>query len=160
MATPQTHAADVVVLGAGPAGYVCAIRLAQLGKKVTVVDRAEVGGVCLNRGCIPSKALIHAGTVFERSSLSTEMGIEVKGSTVNFPKLMTWKESVVKKLTGGVAQLLKANGCTFVAGDAKFTGPRSMEVKTASGMQQISFSQCVIATGSRPTALPGFTVDN
>src|SRR3989338_3327393 len=101
--------ADVVVLGAGPAGYVCAIRLAQLGKKVTVIDRAEVGGVCLNRGCIPSKALIYAGTLFEKLSHASEIGIEVTNAQVNIPKLMSWKDSVVKKLTGGVGQLLKAN---------------------------------------------------
>jgi dihydrolipoamide dehydrogenase len=151
--------ADVVVLGAGPAGYVCAIRLAQLGKKVTVIDRAEVGGVCLNRGCIPSKALIYASGLFEKMSHSADIGIEVQGAKVNLPKLMKWKETVVQKLTGGVASLLKANGCTFIAGDAKFVGPKKLEVNTASGVSQITFNQCVIATGSRPTALPGFEID-
>src|SRR5262245_213257 len=116
--------ADVVVLGAGPAGYVCAIRLAQLGKKVTVVDRAEVGGVCLNRGCIPSKALIYAGTLYEKINHASDLGIEVSGAKVNLPKLISWKGTVVQKLTGGVGQLLKANGCTLIAGDAKFTGPK------------------------------------
>jgi len=155
-----TTTADVVVLGAGPAGYVCAIRLAQLGKKVTVVDRAEVGGVCLNRGCIPSKALIYAGSIFEKMSHSQEMGIEVSGAKINMPKLIKWKQSVVEKLTGGVAQLLKANGCTFIAGDAKFTGPKSIDVKSSSGTTTIQFNQIVIATGSRPAKLPGFDVDN
>ncbi|MGZ3687457.1 MAG: FAD-dependent oxidoreductase, partial [Bdellovibrionota bacterium] len=116
-----TTAADVVVLGSGPAGYVCAIRLAQLGKKVTVIDRAEVGGVCLNRGCIPSKALIYAGTLYEKMHKASEIGIDVTGAKIDLPRLMKWKESVVGKLTGGVAQLLKANGCAFIAGDAKFT---------------------------------------
>ncbi len=157
---PTQVQADVVVLGAGPAGYVCAIRLAQLGKKVTVIDRAEVGGVCLNRGCIPSKALIYAGSLYERMAHAAEMGIEVSGAKVNLPKLMKWKDSVVSKLTGGVAGLLKANGCTVIAGDAKFTGPKTLEVKTAdNGTQIINFQQCVIATGSRPAAIPGFTVD-
>src|SRR3954464_11785573 len=96
-----TQNADVVVLGAGPAGYVCAIRLAQLGKKVTVIDRAEVGGVCLNRGCIPSKALIYAGGLYEKLGHVAEMGLEVQGAKINMPTLMKWKESVVKKLTGG-----------------------------------------------------------
>lgn len=159
MATTQ-QTADVVVLGAGPAGYVCAIRLAQLGKKVTVVDRAEVGGVCLNRGCIPSKALIYAGTMYEKLQHSSDIGIEVKGASVNMPKLISWKNTVVKKLTGGVGQLLKANGCTWVAGDAKFTSAKTMEVKTAEGTINLNFSQCVVATGSRPTELPGFKVDN
>lgn len=152
--------ADVVVLGAGPAGYVCAIRLAQLGKKVTVVERAEVGGVCLNRGCIPSKALIHAGGVYERLTHAEDLGIELEGKAkLNLPKLMKWKESVVTKLTSGVAGLLKAHGCQVIAGDAKFTGARSMEVKTASGTQTVEFTTCVIATGSRPAAIPGIDVD-
>src|SRR5436309_14313945 len=102
MAT-TTQTADVVVLGAGPAGYVCAIRLAQLGKKVTVVERGVVGGVCLNVGCIPSKALIYAGTMFEKAQHQfAEMGVEVSGAKINMPKLLSWKETVVKKLTGGV----------------------------------------------------------
>src|SRR3954466_14877439 len=112
----------VVVLGAGPAGYVCAIRLAQLGKTVTIIDRAELGGVCLNRGCIPSKALIYAGTLFEKMQHASEMGIEISGAKLNLEKLIRWKQSVVQKLTGGVSQLLKANGCTVVQRDAKFTG--------------------------------------
>ncbi len=152
--------ADVVVLGAGPAGYVCAIRLAQLGKKVTVIDRAEIGGVCLNRGCIPSKALIYAGGIFDRVARhGDEMGIEVQGASLNLKKLMTWKEGIVKKLTGGVGQLLKANGCTLIEGDAKFSGPKTLEVKTSEGMKTVSFSQCVVATGSRPAVLKGFDVD-
>jgi dihydrolipoamide dehydrogenase len=158
MANTQQQA-DVVVLGAGPAGYVCAIRLAQLGKKVTVVERGSIGGVCLNVGCIPSKALISAGTMFDRLSHSADMGIEVTGAKVNMPKLIEWKGTVVKKLTSGVAGLLKANGCTTIAGDAKFTGPKSMEIKTADGTTTLTFSQCVIATGSRPAKLPGFDVD-
>lgn len=157
MATQQ---ADVVVLGAGPAGYVCAIRLAQLGKKVTVVERENVGGVCLNVGCIPSKALIHAGSMIERLSHAEDMGIKIKGTVeVDFDKLISWKSSVVKKLTGGVAGLLKANGCTVIQGNAKFTGPKSLEVKSSSGTTTLTFNQIVVATGSRPTKLPGFDVD-
>jgi dihydrolipoamide dehydrogenase len=158
MASTQQQA-DVVVLGSGPAGYVCAIRLAQLGKKVTVVEKAELGGVCLNVGCIPSKALIYAGSVYEHAIHGSEMGIEVKGASINMPKLINWKTSVVKKLTGGVGQLLKANGCTVVSGDAKFTGPKAMEVKTKDGTVNLTFNTCVVATGSRPTKLPGFEID-
>lgn len=150
--------ADVVVLGAGPAGYVCAIRLAQLGKKVTVIDRAEVGGVCLNRGCIPSKALIYASGLYEKMSHASEMGIEIQGAKVNLSKLMKWKDSVVQKLTGGVASLLKANGCTFISGEARFLNSKTLEVMTSpldgKGTIQLSFNQCVIATGSRPARIP------
>lgn len=156
----QAKQADVVVLGAGPAGYVAAIRLAQLGKKVTVIDRDEIGGVCLNRGCIPSKALIYAGTMFEKIGHSDVMGITVKGASLDMKKLIAWKETVVKKLTGGVAGLLKANGCEFISGDAKFTGPKALELKTKEGTTTLSFNQCIIAVGSRPTALPGFDIDH
>ena len=151
--------ADVVVIGAGPAGYVCAIRLAQLGKKVTVIEKTHVGGVCLNVGCIPSKALIHAGTTYDKMSHSDEMGITVKAASLDFKKLMSWKGEVVKKLTGGVGQLLKANGCTVISGEAKFISPTQIEVKKADGSDTITFKNAVIASGSRPAQIPGFEVD-
>jgi dihydrolipoamide dehydrogenase len=150
---------DVVVVGAGPAGYVCAIRLSQLGKKVTVVEKGMVGGVCLNVGCIPSKALIHGGSVYDKISHADEMGITVGKAALDMKKLMSWKGEVVKKLTGGVAGLLKANGCTVIQGDAKFTSATSMEVKTASGTETLLFKNAVIASGSRPARIPGFDVD-
>lgn len=155
----ETKTADIVVLGSGPAGYVCAIRLAQLGKKVTVVDKDNVGGVCLNRGCIPSKALIHAGTLFEKMQHASDMGIEVSGAKVKLGKLVGWKDGVVKKLTGGIKQLLTANGCTLITGTAKFTSPKSMEIKSGSTTTTLNFTTCVIATGSRPMNLPGFEID-
>jgi dihydrolipoamide dehydrogenase len=156
MSTTQT---DVVVIGSGPAGYVCAIRLAQLGKKVTVVEKSDVGGVCLNRGCIPSKALIHAGTMFDKMSHVDEIGISVSGAKLDFKKMMNWKGEVVKKLTTGVAGLLKANGCTTIQGEAMFVSPNTIEIKNASGTQTVQFKNAVIATGSRPAQIPGFDVD-
>lgn len=157
-----SSSADVVVLGAGPAGYVSAIRLSQLGKKVTVIDRDGLGGVCLNRGCIPSKALIYAGTLFEKMNHASEMGINVKGASVDLPKLIAWKETVVKKLTDGVGGLLKAHGCEVLKGEAKFTSAKTLEFKPLEGgpARQISFQTCVIATGSRPMKLPGFEIDH
>jgi dihydrolipoamide dehydrogenase len=154
-----TQQADVVVIGSGPAGYPCAIRLSQLGKKVTVIEKGDIGGVCLNVGCIPSKALIYAGTTFDKMDHVAEMGISVQSPSLKLPKLMEWKTSVVKKLTGGVSQLLKANGCTVIAGEAKFTGPKTLAVKTKTDTIQITFGSCVVATGSRPSKLPGFDVD-
>jgi dihydrolipoamide dehydrogenase len=159
MAT-RNEAADVVVLGAGPAGYPCAIRLAQLGKKVTVVEREYMGGVCLNVGCIPSKALIYAGSMYDKmANHGSDFGIDAKEVKPNLAKMMKWKEGVVSKLTGGVGQLLKANGCTVISGAAKITGPKSMEIKSGADTVNLTFSQLVVATGSRPTKLPGFDVD-
>ncbi len=150
---------EVVVIGAGPAGYVCAIRLAQLGKKVTVVERENLGGVCLNVGCIPSKALIHAGHVVDQIKHAADMGITVKDVKIDFKKIMAWKETVVKKLTGGVGALLKANGCQVVSGQATFLRSNAIEVKSSSGTTEIQFDSLVIATGSRPMPLKGFDID-
>ncbi|HTL11379.1 MAG TPA: dihydrolipoyl dehydrogenase [Bdellovibrionota bacterium] len=151
--------ADVVIIGSGPAGYVCAIRAAQMGRQVPVIEREYIGGVCLNVGCIPSKALIHAGTMVERIAHAEEMGISVKGVDIDVKKLIDWKGTVVKKLTGGVGQLLKANGCKVVSGEAKFINAHTLEVKSATGTTQMAFKDCVIATGSRPSRIPGWDVD-
>src|SRR3990167_6009849 len=111
---------DAIVVGAGPGGYPCAIRLAQLGKKVAIVERETVGGVCLNVGCIPSKALIKAANFFEKMQKADGMGFNVKGVDVDFKGLQEWKQSVVTKLTGGVGQLLKGNKVELIQGDASF----------------------------------------
>ncbi len=150
---------EVVVIGAGPAGYVCAIRLAQLGKKVTVIEKDVVGGVCLNRGCIPSKALIHVGTTLDKMKHAASIGLDVGGVKTDFTKVMEFKSSVVKKLTTGVASLLKANGCEVITGDAKFLSSTSLSVQTKDGTKTLKFKHAVIATGSRPAAIPGFNVD-
>ena len=150
---------DVVIIGSGPAGYVCAIRLAQLGKKVTVIEKALVGGVCLNVGCIPSKALIHAGTTFEKIAHSDAMGVTVTGAKLDFKKLMSWKGEVVQKLTSGVSQLLKANGCTVILGDAKFLSANEISIQSENSQKTIRFKTAVIATGSRPAQIPGFEID-
>lgn len=162
MADTSAHKTDVIVIGAGPGGYVAAIRLAQLGKKVTVVEKEVLGGVCLNWGCIPSKALIYAGTLYERIQHAGEIGIYVDGLRIEMPKLQSWKESVVKKLTGGIGQLFKAHGIKSVFGTASFTGPNTLEVKITEPKegepktQTLEAEHFIIATGSSPIEVPGF----
>ncbi|MEZ4750675.1 MAG: FAD-dependent oxidoreductase [Bdellovibrionota bacterium] len=112
---------DAVVIGAGPGGYVCAIRLGQLGLKTALVEKDQIGGVCLNVGCIPSKALIHAaGTFWKIQNEAEKMGITAKDPHCDLGKMQDWKGGVVKKLTGGVSQLLKANKVDVIRGNAFF----------------------------------------
>ncbi len=144
---------DAVVIGAGPGGYVAAIRLAQLKKKVAVVERDRVGGVCLNYGCIPSKALIHAAHTYQMAGGSSQMGIEAS-PTLDAARMQAWKDTVVKKLTGGVSQLLKGNGAEVVAGEAEVASPTLVRVKTREGTRDLNTKAVVIATGGRAVELP------
>jgi choline dehydrogenase-like flavoprotein len=126
--------AEVVVVGAGPGGYVAAIRAAQLGKKVLVVERDQIGGICLNVGCIPSKALIAAGSLKERIERAGKLGLKIAGKVeVDVATLVGWKGSIVKQLTGGVSSLFKRHGIETIAGDAKLAGPGRLEVKGKDG---------------------------
>jgi dihydrolipoamide dehydrogenase len=151
-----TQEVDVLVIGSGPGGYVAAIRAAQLGKSVVVVDRAEVGGVCLNRGCIPSKALISAAHQYESLKHAAEIGIAAQGVAVDFGKVQAWKNSVVSKLTGGVASLLKGNNIRFVQGEAYFLSDQIVSVASENDSAQYKFQHCIIAAGSRPVELKAF----
>ncbi len=146
---------NVVVIGAGPAGYVCAIRLAQLGQKVTVVEKEYLGGTCLNVGCIPSKALIAAGALMDRVREAAVMGLEVEGQKLNLPKLVEWKGGIVKRLTGGIATLFKQHGIEHVSGSARISGRGTLEV----GGKKLAYDDLVIATGSVPIGIPGFNID-
>lgn len=145
---------DVLVIGAGPGGYVAAIRAAQLGKKVAVVDKAEVGGVCLNRGCIPSKSLISAAKQYEQAKEGSSIGINVEGVSVDMKKVQEWKQSVVNKLTGGVGQLLKGNGVEVISGEALFVSENEVRVFHGYDVNRYRFNHCIIATGSRPIEIP------
>jgi len=147
---------DTLIIGAGPGGYVAAIRAAQLGQKVTIVEKATLGGVCLNVGCIPSKALISAGHRYENAMHSDDMGITAENVTVDFSKVQKWKSSVVNKLTGGVEGLLKGNKVEIVRGEAYFVDSNSIRVMTENAAQTYSFKNAIIATGSRPIELPTF----
>ncbi|MBB5323840.1 dihydrolipoamide dehydrogenase [Anoxybacillus tepidamans] len=147
---------ETLVVGAGPGGYVAAIRAAQLGQKVTIVEKGNLGGVCLNVGCIPSKALISAGHRYEVATHSEEIGIKAENVTVDFAKVQEWKASVVKKLTGGVEGLLKGNKVEIVRGEAYFVDANTVRVMTENSAQTYKFKNAIIATGSRPIELPAF----
>ncbi|MGV2942176.1 dihydrolipoyl dehydrogenase [Mesobacillus sp. LC4] len=147
---------DTLVIGAGPGGYVAAIRAAQLGQKVTIVEKATLGGVCLNVGCIPSKALISAGHRYENALHSEDMGIKADNVTLDFSKVQEFKAGVVKKLTGGVEGLLKGNKIDIVSGEAYFVDSNTIRVMDENSAQTYTFKNAIIATGSRPIEIPAF----
>ena len=156
MSTPR----KVVVIGAGPAGYVCAIRLAQLGQQVTVVEQEYLGGTCLNVGCIPSKALIAAGSLLHKIGEASAMGITVSGTQLDLAKLVEWKSAIVARLTSGVGGLLKNHKVEVVMGTASFLDRQRVGVKAKDGSTKtIPFDDVVIATGSVPIEIPGFAFD-
>jgi len=155
----MSNSKQVVVIGAGPAGYVCAIRLAQLGQQVTVVEREALGGTCLNVGCIPSKALIAAGSLVDKIGHAGAMGIQVGGVSLDVAKLVAWKAGIVGKLTGGVGVLLEKNGVRVVLGRASFVDPRTVKVVGKAGEETLRADAIVIATGSVPIEIPGFAFD-
>jgi dihydrolipoamide dehydrogenase len=152
---------DAIVVGGGPGGYVAAIRLGQLGQQVLVVEREYMGGVCLNWGCIPSKALIAAAGLAERVKHAEYMGISVSGLNIDVTKMQSWKEGIVKKLTSGVSSLVKSNGGTVVMGNAKLTGAHTVLVTKDDGKSEsyVARKGIVIATGAAPINIPGFEVD-
>ncbi|MBP1915581.1 dihydrolipoyl dehydrogenase [Lederbergia galactosidilytica] len=147
---------DTLVIGAGPGGYVAAIRAAQLGQKVTIVEKGNLGGVCLNVGCIPSKALISASHRYENALESEEFGIKTEKVSLDFSKLQEWKGSVVKKLTSGVEGLLKGNKVEIVKGEAYFVDDHNIRVMDEKSAQTYTFKNAIIATGSHPIELPTF----
>ena len=150
----------VVVIGAGPAGYVCAIRLAQLGQQVTVVEKEELGGTCLNVGCIPSKAMIAAGALLKKIDKAKDLGITVEGVKLDVGKLVAWKQGIVGKLTGGVGGLLKNHKCAVLRGTAEILNRRTVRVGGgADGEHVLEVDDIVIATGSVPIEIPGFAID-
>ena len=156
----ETLRVDALVIGSGPGGYVAGIRLGQLGKKTLVVERDKAGGVCLNVGCIPSKALINAAKLYEKVVHGADLGILVDNPRVDMAKLQSWKDGVVGKLSAGVRQLLKANGCDWRSGSARLLAPGKVEVQgtgpEAGKTFLVEAAHIVIATGARPVEIPGF----
>ncbi len=150
---------EAVVIGAGVGGYVAAIRLAQLGKKTALVEKESLGGVCLNWGCIPSKALIAAGNLVDEIRGAGDRGILVDPPRVDVAKLHEFKNGVVKKLVGGVGLLEKGNGVEVVKGAATFVSPTAIDVEANGEKTRIEAPAFILATGGRPIELPGFEFD-
>jgi dihydrolipoamide dehydrogenase len=153
-------AVDLVVLGAGVGGYTAAFRAADLGLKVTLIERwPMLGGVCLNVGCIPSKALLHAAKVIEDAADMSANGITFGEPQIDRDRLRAWKNKVVTRLTNGLSVLAKQRKVEVVRGEAKFVGPYALDVKTADGPRRLEFKQCIIAAGSESMRLPGLPDD-
>lgn len=147
---------DTIVIGAGPGGYVAAIRAAQLGQSVTLVEKGNIGGVCLNVGCIPSKAMISSAHRYQEAQNSEDMGVITEGVKLDFSKVQEFKDSVVNKLVGGVDMLLKGNKVNVVKGEAYFVDSGKLKVMDDKQSQTYEFKNAIIATGSRPIEIPGF----
>lgn len=150
---------DLIVLGAGPGGYVAAIRAAQLGMKTAIVDKAFLGGTCLNIGCIPSKALLDSTHKLVETKHFADHGISVGEPKVDLSKMLSRKDAVVKKMTSGVAFLMKKNKIDYLPGAARITKQKTVEVKGAEGTKTVSAKNILIATGSEPAALPALPFD-
>ena len=152
----ENQTAEVLVLGGGPGGYTAAFRAADLGKRVVLVDREPaLGGVCLNVGCIPSKALLHAAKVIAETKEMSENGITFGAPAIDLDKLRAWKQGVVGRLTGGLAGLAKQRKVTTIRGYGRFTSPHQLQVELAEGGTiTVSFEQAIIAAGSQALTLP------
>lgn len=153
--------AELLILGSGPGGYTAAFRAADLGRKVVMIERhAKIGGVCLNVGCIPSKALLHTAQVINEAASMEDHGVKFAKPEVDIRKIESWKNSIVTQLTGGLKALAKQRKVTIVHGEARFAGTHTMTVETTDGTQTISFDKCIIAAGSRVSKVPVFPNDD
>jgi dihydrolipoamide dehydrogenase len=150
---------EVAVIGGGPGGYVAGIRLGQLGKKAVVIEREHLGGVCLNWGCIPSKALIHAANLVGELQEFEGKGLSVGKVEVNASDLQKWKDGIISKQRGGIKTLLSANKCDHLAGEATIVDTHSLRVSTKDGERTIRFEKLIVATGAQVIQIPGFEFD-
>jgi dihydrolipoamide dehydrogenase len=156
-----THSTQVAVLGAGPGGYAAAFYAADLGMQVTLVDEEKnPGGVCLYRGCIPSKALLHVAKVVDEAKHASKWGVTFGEPKIDVNALRTFKQGVVDKLTGGVGQVARMRKVHFIQGRATLTGAGSMKVAGADGETEVRFESCILATGSSPTRIPSLSLDS
>jgi dihydrolipoamide dehydrogenase len=158
----ETSNLRVAIVGGGPGGYAAAFLAADLGLKVTLIDpEVNPGGVCLYRGCIPSKALLHVAKLLEESEQAKNWGIEFQKPKIDLAKLRSWKEGVVKKLTGGLGQLSKQHAVQYIQGRAGFQNSQTLKIsKTGGGEETLSFDRIVLATGSRPAVVPSLKIDS
>jgi dihydrolipoamide dehydrogenase len=160
-AAAPTLDTEVLVLGAGPGGYTAAFRAADLGRRVVLVERyANLGGVCLNVGCIPSKALLHAARVLDEAAGFKEHGIDFGKPKIDLDRLRQWKDSVVGQLSGGIGAMAKRRGVEVVEGIGRFTGPNTLAVAGEGGERSLSFRQAIVAVGSRVIRIPGIPYDD
>src|SRR5919108_1865694 len=151
----------LAVIGAGPGGYVAAFHGADLGMQVTLIDAdPNPGGVCTFRGCIPSKALLHAARVLDEAKHADAFGVSFPTPTIDIDKLRSWKDAVVKKQTGGLGLLAKSRKVNFVQGRASFVDAKTLSVETADGRRTVEADYIIIATGSRPTTVPNVSIDS
>lgn len=151
---------DVVVLGAGPGGYTAAFRAADLGKQVVLIERySTLGGVCLNVGCIPSKALLHAAKTLTEAKEASLYGIQFGRPEIDIGRLRSWKESIVGKLTKGLSMLARQRRVTTLHGTGRFVNPHLIGIETPEGIKTVSFDHCIIAAGSSAARIPGFPDD-
>lgn len=158
---PESRTFELVVIGAGPGGYAAAFLAADLGMQVALVDLdVNPGGVCLYRGCIPSKALLHVAKLVTESREAERWGVHFDAPRIDLERLRAWKDEVVGKLTGGLGQLARQRKITFVQGRATLTGPTSLSVESAAGTEQISFAHAIVATGSRPATIPSLDISS
>jgi len=158
----ENSSLHIAVVGGGPGGYAAAFLAADLGLKVTLIDpELNPGGVCLYRGCIPSKALLHVAKLIEESSQARNWGIEFSAPKIDLGKLRSWKESVVQRLTGGLGQLSKQRKVQYVQGKAGFESSTTLRVaKTSGGEETLTFDRIILATGSRPAVIPALNIDS
>ena len=158
----ETSNLRIAIVGGGPGGYAAAFLAADLGMKVTMIDpEVNPGGVCLYRGCIPSKALLHVAKLIEESHQAKNWGIEFSNPKIDLGRLRSWKESVVKKLTGGLGQLSKQHSIQYIQGRAGFENSNTLKIsKSSGGEEKLSFDRIVIATGSRPAVIPSLKLES
>src|SRR5687768_748496 len=158
----MANSTQVVVIGGGPGGYTAAFYAADLGMQVTLIDPAvNPGGVCLYRGCIPSKALLHVADVLNEAKHADAWGISFGAPKIDVNRLRGFKEKVVNQLTGGLGQLSKQRKITYVQGTAAFAAPKSLQITTLDGKTDtLTFDHAIIATGSHPTKVPGLSIDS